>query len=361
VKDAFDALKANVRIGESPQTVNVTLETKRPTLVKALELLTECLREPAYDAREFEEARREKLAGLEEAKDDPNALGGAEISRVLAPFPKGHPLYAPTIPESIELLKAVTVPQVQAFHATFHGAQAGLVAVVGDFDPKEVTQALTRLLGDWKAPAGYTRVPTPFHAAEPRTTVIATPDKAMAFYGAVMPVQFKDSDPEFPTMMLSNYLLGGGFLSGRVPKRLREKDGLSYGAGTSFFASPYFDNGGFVGYAIHAPQNLDKVNAGFFEELQRAVDSGFTPEEFKQAQEGLLQQRQTLRSDDANVAGSLLGFLELGRSFAFMEQVDQKLRTVTLAEVNATLKRRLDPSRLSVIKVGDFKQVQAPR
>jgi zinc protease len=176
-----------------------------------------------------------------------------------------------------------------------------------------------------------------------------------------MPLQLKDTDGDYATMVLGNYLLGGGFLSGRVPKRLREKDGLSYGAGTMFRAGPFNDNASFTGYAIYAPQNLEKIDTGFFEEVQRAVDSGFTPEEFKQAQEGLLRQRETLRADDARVAGTLVGWLELDRGYAFDEQVDQKLKRVTVAEVNAAVKKYVDPKKLSVIKVGDFKQLSAPR
>jgi len=361
VKDAFDALKANVSISDAPQTLNVTVEAKRPNLVKALELVAECLQSPAFDPKEFEELRRELLAQFEQAKDDPNAIGQTELQRTMAPYPKGHPLYVMTAPEAIVELKAATLEQARAFHARFYGAQAGLASVVGDFDGGEVTEALGRLFGTWKGKEPYTRIPVPYRPLEPKVAVIQTPDKAMAFYGAAMPVQLKDSDPDYPTMLLGNYLLGGGFLSGRVPKRLREKEGLSYGAGTSFRGNPFNDNASFTGFAIYAPQNLEKVDTGFFEEVQKAVDSGFTPEEFKQAQEGFLRQRETMRADDGRVAGTLTGWLEAGRTYAFDEQVDQKLRSVTLPEVNAVLKKYVDPRKLSVIKVGDFKQVQAPR
>jgi zinc protease len=361
VKDAFDALKANVGVGDSPQTLSVTVETKRPNLVKTLELVAECLQSPAFDAKEFEALRREMLAGYEQAKDDPSSIGQTEVARALAPYPKGHPLYVVTAVEAIEELKGATLEQAKAFQARFYGAQAGLVAVVGDFDQKEVADALGRLFGGWKGQGAYTRIPTPFRPLEARTEVIQTPDKAMAFYGAVMPVQLKDVDPDYPTLVLDNYLLGGGFLSGRVPKRLREKEGLSYGAGTSFRGAAFSDSSSFVGYAIYAPQNLEKVDRGFFEEVQKAVDAGFTPEELSQAREGLLRQRETLRADDGRVAGTLVSWLELDRTYAFDEQVDQKLRSVSLAEVNATLKKYLDPRRLSVVKVGDFKPVQAPK
>ncbi len=361
IKDALDALKANVTIFVAAQTTRVSIETKRPMLLKTLELVAECLQQPAFDAKEFDELRREKLAGLEQAKDDPNSIGRTEVQRALTPFPKGHPLHTQNAEESIAELKGVTLDQVKAFHARFYGAQAGQVAVVGDFDQKEVADALAKHFGGWSAKQAYVRVPLPFKPIEPKATVIQTPDKAMAFYGAAMPVQLSDTDPDYATMLLGNYLLGGGFLSGRVPKRLREKEGLSYGAGTTFQGTPFSDSASFTGFAIYAPQNLQKVDTGFFEEVQKAVDSGFTAEEFSKAQEGLLRGRETGRADDARIVNTLSTWLELDRTFSYDEQIDQKLRALTLADVNAALKRYIDPKKLAVIKVGDFKQVQAPK
>jgi zinc protease len=321
-----------------------------------LELLTSCLKEPAFSATEFEELRREELADLEEQKDDPNSIGGREVARITASFPKGHPFAVTTAVEDLELLKRVTVEQTRAFHARFYGAQAALISVVGDFEEASVKAVLSQRFGDWKAKETYTRIATPYRAIEPKVSVIQTPDKAMAFYAAVMPVQLRDTDPDYPALVMGNALLGGGFLTGRIPKRLREKDGLSYGASTSVRAQPFFDNGVFSGEAIYAPQNLEKIDRGFFEELNLALSGGFGADEFKEAQEGLLKKREVSRAEDARLAASLTSWLESDRTFAFEGEVDQKIKALTAAQVQSVLKKYINPKSLSVIQVGDFKK-----
>jgi zinc protease len=49
----------------------------------------------------------------------------------------------------------------------------------------------------------------------------------------------KENDPDYVALDIANEMLGGGaFLSSRLPERLRETEGMSYGAG-SFLSSNY--------------------------------------------------------------------------------------------------------------------------
>ena len=192
-------------------------------------------------------------------------------------------------------------------------------------------------------------------------SAIETPDKAMAFIGVGVNFKLKDSDPDWAPMMIADYMLGGGFLNGRVPQRLREKEGLSYGAGTYVRVGDREENGALLGYAIYAPQNVEKVEKGFREEITKAVDSGFTEDELKLARSGLLQQREQQRAMDRALARHFLDDMDLGRSMSFDQAIDDKLKALTPAEIGAVLKKYIDPKRLSMLKVGDFKKVAAPK
>ncbi|MEW5738780.1 MAG: pitrilysin family protein [Myxococcota bacterium] len=361
VKDTLDKLKAQVNVRPGPQSVTVGIEVHRPELAATLELIAECLKEPAFDATEFENLRREVLADAEKKKDDPMAIGQLGLQRMMSPFQKGHPLYVPSWPEIIADAQAVKPEQAKDYHARFYGAQAGYAAVVGDFDDKAVTAQLEKLFGGWKAPTAYTYISAPYSPVEPKVSSIETPDKAMAFFGAGVVFQMKDDHPDYPAMVMADYLLGGGFLAGRVPQRLREKEGLSYGAGTFMRVSGRDDRAALMGYAIYAPQNVEKVEKGFFEEVDKAVTSGFTEKELALAREGLLKEREQSRSEDGMLAMDLIDQLDLGRTMAFEGQVDEKLKALKVTDVGATLKKYVDAKKLAALKVGDFKKVAAPK
>ena len=97
----------------------------------------------------------------------------------------------------------------------------------------------------------------------------------------------RDDDPDYPALVLGNYMLGGGFLNSRLAVRIRQKEGLSYGIGSQFAASPLDKSGSFVAFAIYAPQNVAKLEKAFREEIDRVLKDGFTAQEVDRGEERL--------------------------------------------------------------------------
>ena len=116
------------------------------------------LREPAFPADEFEQLRQQRLAGLEQARSEPQAIGQLELQRHLRPWPKGDIRYVSTTEESIADVKAVTIDEAKKFYTDFYGASNGELAVVGDFDAAEISKLASELFGSWKSPRPFTRV-----------------------------------------------------------------------------------------------------------------------------------------------------------------------------------------------------------
>ena len=108
--------------------------------------------------------------------------------------------------------------------------------------------------------------------------------------------------------------------------------------------------------AIFAPQNGAKVEQAFREELARALRDGFTAQELAEGQRGLLNFRRLSRAQDGGIAATLAGNLDLERSYAYSAQVDEALARLTLAQVNAALRKYVRPDDLAIVLAGDFKQ-----
>ena len=119
-------------------------------------------------------------------------------------------------------------------------------------------------------------------AKDPTSRSFNTPDKENAFFLAGMPIEMRDSHADYPALVLGNYILGSGAAS-RLFGRIRGREGLSYGVGSSFSASPRSDGAQFTVNAISAPQNAAKVEASFRDELAAVLRDGYTEEEFDAA------------------------------------------------------------------------------
>ena len=185
-----------------------------------------------------------------------------------------------------------------------------------------------------------------------------TPDKANASYFAGLTLQMKDSDPDYPALVAGNFILGGGALSSRIADRLRQKGGLSYTAAAIFAASPLDPRGNLLILAIYNPVNVAKVVAGVDEELARILRDGVTADELERAKDGYLKQLEVRRTNDNMLASSLAENLFIGRTMQFQADLEAKIKALTVEEVNAALRKYIDPKQLSVVTAGDFKETK---
>jgi zinc protease len=353
IEDTFDKLRAKVHVSGDETGASATGQTFRKELPDTLRLTAEVLRQPAFPAQELATMQRERTTALEASRTDPQQVAVRALRRDGNPYPVGDPRYAPTLDEELAWTKAVTPDQLKKFYAQFYGASNAELAIVGDFDPDAMRALVTELFGDWKSPSAYARVPDPFVAKKPATLKFELADKANAFLIGREPIAINDVSPDYPAMLAANFVVGGS-TSSRLLGRLRQKDGLSYGAGSFFQPNSFEPNSRFGLYAIFAPENLDKVRLGFTEVVAKAVSDGLTDDEVKIAKEGLMQERRLGRNEDGSLAGALVNQAYLGRTWANSGQIDTGIEKLTTADVNAVLRKYLKPDDIGFAFAGDF-------
>lgn len=357
--DELDKLKARISLSYELGTVRARVETVRENLPGALKLLAEALRQPVFPADQFEQLRQENLAAIEQQRSEPQAMASRAFGRRLAPYAREDARYEPTLDEAVAEYKAATVADAKKFHAEFLGASHSELAVVGDFDAKETTELLRGLFDGWAAPKPFARIARPFQNVPAGTEKLEAPDKANGLLLAGMNLAAADKDPDYPALVLGNYMLGGGFLNSRLAVRIRQKEGLSYGVGSQLTVRALDASGSFTVYAIHAPQNTQKLEKALREEIARALEGGFTEQEITEAKSGWLQSRQVQRTNDQALAGTLANALYLGRTLQWDADVEKRVSALTPDQIRDALRRHLDPAKLTIVRAGDFAKAPA--
>jgi zinc protease len=359
IQDELDRLKTQLNVFGGSAQVTATMETTRPNLEAALRLLAEVLRQPSFPESELAQYKQELLAQLEDSKTDPQQKARTLLERHLNPWPADDPRYTATPEEDIASTQALRLDEVRAFYRDFYGASAAELALVGDFDAPLISAQLEKLFGDWRSGRPFTRLPMPHRERPAIAERVETPDKEMAMFLAGQPLQLQDADPDYPALVLGNFMAGGGFLNSRLATRLRQKDGLSYGAGSFFNASPFEKSARFGAFAIYAPQNREKLVAAFREEIDKMLAAGFTAEEIAQAKSGWLQRQQVSRGTDRELARTLAQRDYQGRTLAWDEQLEARVQALGSEEILAAMKRHLDPAKISYVQAGDFAKAEA--
>lgn len=355
LSDAFDALKTDWHIDSDVLGgATASLDTRREQLVPALKLLAEVLREPAFPPAEFEQIVRQGIGALEKASDDPNQVASLALGRKLVDVPADDPRYRPTVAESLAELKALKLSDVVAFYQSHWGANHGELTIVGDVDVATVKPLLATLFGDWRSAQPYQRVAQPASAVAGETLSATLADKPNAIVLGALPLTLADTAADYPALSLAAHVLGAGGFNSRLLTRLRQQDGLSYGAGAYLRASSFEPSGALSFYAIFAPENRARVQQAFTEELKRFRQDGITAAELASAKQAMLAARATQRADDATLTQAWAARLERDRTFAWDTALEARLQALSVAEVNAAIQRWIDPARVNWSWAGSF-------
>jgi zinc protease len=332
-------------------------QTTRANLPDALRLLASVMRSANFPAPEYEQLQRQVATGLAAQLDNPEAISRDAMSTHFNTYPAGDPRYYIPLKQRIDEVAKTPLDAARAFHADFYGTARGEIGIVGDIDENQVEALVKELFTGYASKAPYTRLDREFREVKPTRIVIDTPDKENAVLRVRVDFPLRDDDPDAPALLVANDIFGGGGgLSNRLMERLRQKDGLSYGASSALALGSRDRLTSWTVGALVAPQNAGKAEQAFREELDRARRGGFTAKEIDDTKKGILQQRLVNRSQDGVLAGAWAQNLDLGRTFVFSKQFEDRLAKVTPEQASAAFRKYVDPEKLTIVVAGDGKK-----
>jgi zinc protease len=136
--------------------------------------------------------------------------------------------------------------------------------------------------------------------------------------------------------------------------RVRQKEGLSYGVGSTVSVSSFDRRASLSMSAICNPQNMDKVDKAIREELEILLKDGVTADELEKARQGYLSAQKVRRATDGALAGLLSELSYSGRTMKYYENVENQIQKLTAEQVSAAARKYFDPKKIVVVMAGDF-------
>ena len=341
-----EALGANLSAGSGWESSSLSLSVVKGNLSPAMTIFSDLARNPAFKEDEIERVRSQSLDGLKVAYQQPGSLSGFVTAPVLyAGTPMGH--VAGGTPAS---LPKIGRADLAALHAGAWRPDNAVLVLTGDITPDEGFALARSAFGDWKAPAGKAlTAPAVNPAAAPRQVIVDLPGTGQAAV-VVAKTAIPRKDPSYYAGIVTNSLLGGGY-SARLNQEIRIKRGLSYGANSSL--SPRLTTGGFSASAQTKNESAAEVVGLIKTELARLAAQPAAPEELTARKSVLIGGYGRSLGTAGGLAG-ILGDLSFnGIDLAEIQRYTAKVEAVTPADVQAFAGARLDPSKASVIVVGD--------
>jgi predicted Zn-dependent peptidase len=340
IDELFDAMGAEVNAGTGKETTSVYSRFLDQHLDRAFDVLQDMVLRPAYpDVDSERQVVIEEIAMYEDEPSD-------KVHDVLASAIFGdHPLGRPVIGRA-EVISAVPVPDIAAYHGRRYLPDNIVVAAAGNIDHARLLELVEGALGT--------------------AASASAPDGALAPEGAAPSVRFHRKDTEqyhlclggrgiprgderrFALRVLDTIL--GGATSSRLFQEVREKRGLAYSVYS--YVSQFADTGQVGIYVGTRPDNVSEALAVIGEELARLRDDGVLEEELERARENV--KGRTVLSMESTLArmNRIGSSVLMGVPLMTLDEVLAAFDRVTMDEVVALAGDLFAPERMSAAGVG---------
>jgi zinc protease len=355
INDQLDQFKTTINFRASVDGLYASISSDKSNLNNTLNILEDVIRNPTFDAIEFDKVKLQTKSDLESNKNDPQYVSSEAVDKATMLYSKQHPYYSESIDEKLASLDKISIDDVKKFYIDFYGGKNAIISFVGGIDKTQIKAFITKTFDNWNPKNEYKRINTQYFESKKENKIIQINDKSNAVVMGRLNLNIGEKEADYPAVQMANELLGGGaFLSSRIPQRLREAEGMSYGAG-SYIDANAIDKTGIWGlYAFFNPTFQERLDTAMKEEINKAITKGFTKEEFDSSLKSWLQSRQTSLGMDWFLAHQFRENLDLGKTMKDYEDFETKTKALDVTKVNAAMVKYFDLKKLVLIYAGDF-------
>jgi predicted Zn-dependent peptidase len=342
ISEAIDSVGGILNAATDREYTVYYAKVARPHLELALDVLTDLVQNPVFDAKEMEKERKVVIEELASISDSPGQQVDVILDELLWPDqPLGW-----DVAGTEESVGGLTRDMVVAYVGRQYVPNNMVVAVAGNIDEDEVRALIEPTLGSLPSDLPGSWFPALNGQTEPRASLLykRTEQSHIAIGLHGLPL----TNPDRYTLDLVSVLFGES-MSSRLFMELRERQGLCYDVHS--YVTHYLDAGSFGVYAAVDPVNSQPAVAALIEELRR-LGEGVPDEELHKARE-LAKGRMLLRMEDTRSVSGWLGAQEiLTGEILSPDEVVERLEAVQPDDVRRVLRGILRSDKLNLAIVG---------
>lgn len=314
-------------------SLGISIEVLPTDVDRALSILEEASRFPAFKSQTFEIEQEAHISSLQLDDDDIVTLARKHLREK---FFGSHPL-AWDAHGSIAGVKTLRPRDLAGLHRHLLVGENVVVAVAGDFDPKRLVPKLKILLS--KIPKGRVGWPRKtFSLPAAVGDFVEQQPREQAVVGQAFPGPRVNAD-DFYVGEVADELFSG--MASRLFERVREEKGLAYFVRSGRVTG--LDAGMFYFFAGTQPGREAEVLAEIDAEIRRVQSGGVEPAEIAHCQARLKAgRRQSLQTNGARAMQAALNALQ-GQPINDWKNYDGRIDAVTIADLAAFALRYFKP------------------
>ena len=347
IAQAFEDVGAVFHAGVELDYGAVTLRTMSDNafLEPAVNVFADVINNPAFPSEDFKRIKQQILRALQEQEQQPETLAEkAFFSTVFNGGPYGKPSLG-----KMETVKQLSEEDVTKFYQRYYTAANARIVLVGDLDRKMADKLAEKIVG--ALPKGT------------RTTIAAKSDET--FKTEVKNIRFPSVQthiligqraiqrlsPDYFPLLVGNHILGGGILTSRLHKSVREKQGLAYSV-YSYFEALKMPGPFLIGLQTRNEQASKAIKIAR-ETLSSYVNSGPTEEELREAKNNIINGFPLRLASNKSILQNVMNITTFGLPLNYLDTYRDNINAVSADSIKAAFQRHINPKNLVTITVGN--------
>lgn len=341
----LERLAANLSVSIGVESGVATLDLLKKDLDRGLAIFADVLRRPAFEPARVELAKLQARESIRRRYDQPQSLASREFAKLL--YGRMHPMARESTMASIA---RITREDLVAFHAaTFH-PNGIMLGVTGDFDKGDLLAKLHALFGDWPRGSVKATLMPPPEAKETSAVRFIAKSTSQTHLRAGH-LSLKETDPDYPALVLLNDILGGGSFRSRLFQDVRTKQGLAYSV-SSVLRAGIYEQGVWGMRTETKSASTRQVIATLIANLERLREQPVSDEELDEAKDAFINSFIFSFSSPASILNRRIELEYDGLPKDFLQQLRDKVMRLTKEELLQVARRHLHPDRLKILAVG---------
>lgn len=345
---AFLAANISNTIGSIQGSAGLNLLTK--DIDQGLALYVDMLKNPRFQEDRLKLAKSQLLQGMERRNDSTEDIEDREWARLL--YGENHFSAKQSTKASIE---SITREDMLEFHRKYYQPGAFIFAVSGDFNTKEMIGKLENAMKGWPVNKNVPEVPK-----APYTSVagVYTVNKADVNQGRVSigHIGAMRDNPDYYALTIMNDILGGGNFTSRITSRVRSDEGLAYSAYSTYSFGVYNPGLFRASFQSKNPTTSQAIDI-VMEEINRLRTGKVSVEELETAKNYLIEVFPRNFSTAAQVASIFAQDEFTKRAPDFWTNYRDRVRAVTIDDVQRVAQKYLQPEKLVILVVGNIDEI----
>jgi len=293
---------------------------------EAFRLIKLAINEPRFDEEAIERMRDAIRTNIIAAGKNPTSVRRKTIREAIF---AGHP-YSRSTSGNEQSIEVITRDDIVAMNKKILSRAGLTIGVVGAISEQELKLALDDIFGDLPKELMIDDIPD----VDPKLgDKISIPMQVPNASISILYPAIKRDHPDFFAAHLMNYILGGGTLTSRLYKEVREKRGLAYGVSSGITTSEHSAN--FAAGTSTRAENRDQVISIMRAEIDRIATEGVTEAELEKAKRYVTGSYAISNLDTSGkIANVLVALQRNNLGIDYIDRREEYIASVTVQDVN---------------------------